>query len=184
MSGRTSTRRQRARKRLARRGMAGFTLIEVLVSLAIAMLFLALLMQAFGSIRRQAAAPGELAGAATLARSLLAEARTKKLSPDDSGEGTSGRYRWRVTVTPVELGDPAPSENRERAASRSRDKATSTATETHVASQPTPDTTGPAHAEAPLPLYRVAVEVVTPSGRRDRLEGLVVPPSPPAKQTK
>lgn len=171
MSGRTSSRRQRARKRLARRGMAGFTLIEVLVSLAIAMLFLATLMQAFGSIRLQAAAPGELAGAATLARSLLAEARTKRLSPDDSGEGTSGRYRWRMTVTPVELGDPP-----------SSDKAP--AAETYAASQPTPDATGPAHAEAPLSLYRVAVEVVTPSGRRDRLEGLVTPPPPPAKQTK
>ncbi len=170
MSGRTSTRRQHARQRLARRGMAGFTLIEVLVSLAIAMLFLATLMQAFGSIRLQAAAPGELAGAATLARSLLAEARTKKLSPDDSGEGTSGHYRWRVTVTPVELGDPP-----------SRDKAPAAAS---PEAAPPPDATGPAHAEAPLSLYRVAVEVVTPSGRRDRLEGLVTPPPPPAKQTK
>lgn len=170
MSGRSDTRRQRARKRLARRGMAGFTLIEVLVSLAIAMLFLATLMQAFGSIRLQAAAPGELAGAATLARSLLAEARTKKLSPDDSRDGTSGRYRWRMTVTLVEFADPEPT----------------TAPASSAAPSPAhpPDATGPQHAEASLPLYRVAVEVVTPSGRRDRLEGLVVPPRPPSPQAK
>jgi prepilin-type N-terminal cleavage/methylation domain-containing protein len=184
MSGRSDTRRQRARRRLARRGMTGFTLIEVLVSLAIAMLFLTTLMQAFGSIRLQAAAPGELAGAATLARSLLAEARTKKLSPDDSRDGTSGAYRWRMTVTPVELADPPPPDIRARPATPAPADAPEASQKTNAASPSTSDATGPQHAQAPLPLFRVAVEVVTPSGRHDRLEGLVVPPPPPVRQTK
>jgi prepilin-type N-terminal cleavage/methylation domain-containing protein len=85
------------------RTQAGFTLIEVLVALAILGVALPVLLAAFGDTLRRTREDEAHMTAASYAQSLLAAAGTEK--PLEIGE-TSGDfgpgYRWRLSVTPYE----------------------------------------------------------------------------------
>ena len=80
---------------------SGFTLIEVLVALAIAGVALAAIVGVFSSsVAGQTAADGA-AAALAVAEDHMADAEaTAILRPGDSTGVFAGRYRWRVVVAP------------------------------------------------------------------------------------
>jgi len=83
------------------KGEAGFTLVEVIVALAILALGLSVLLESIsGSLRRTATA-ARMAEAGALAQSLLAEVGTDRaIKPEDtSGEFPNG-YRWHLKMQP------------------------------------------------------------------------------------
>ncbi len=87
--------------RVMRKGEAGFTLVEVIVALAILALGLSVLLGSIsGSLRRTANA-ARMAEAGALAQSLLAQVGTDlQIRPDDSfGEFPNG-YRWHLRMQP------------------------------------------------------------------------------------
>lgn len=77
----------------------GFTLIEVLVSLAILALSLGVLYQSFGWTLRRTAALSNEEAAWLAAQSLLAEVRTRPLFEPGTSEGEGpGGLRWHTRV--------------------------------------------------------------------------------------
>lgn len=93
--------RRTARERGLRKGEAGFTLVEVIVALAILSLGLSVLLGSIsGSLRRTANA-ARMAEAGALAQSLLAKVGTDlPIRPDDSFGQFPNGYRWHVRMQP------------------------------------------------------------------------------------
>ncbi|MEI9886380.1 MAG: prepilin-type N-terminal cleavage/methylation domain-containing protein [Rhizomicrobium sp.] len=84
----------------------GFTLVELLVSLAILSVALAVLLAAISSSLDRSRLGRDEALAQSLVQSLLARAGTE--GPLRGGEGVyAGGYRWRLAVTPYGGGDDA-----------------------------------------------------------------------------
>lgn len=78
---------------------AGFSLVEVLLALAIAGLMLGATAGVFRNGILGHANAGDAAMAASLAEQKLAEAGVTAALRPGSSQGTFGRFRWRVTVT-------------------------------------------------------------------------------------
>ncbi len=84
------------------RGRAGFTLIEVLVALAIAALGLGALMAAAGQGLGNVAAADRFIDATRRAQSRLAIAEVAPApGPGEASGDDGGGYVWRVTIQPV-----------------------------------------------------------------------------------
>ena len=81
----------------------GFSLIEVVVALAILALALGSLMQLFGAAARSATLTGERNQALALAESRLALLSAETVLTEGESSGTfDEKYRWRVRVAPFE----------------------------------------------------------------------------------
>ena len=93
--------------RSPRRTAQGFTLIEVIVAIVVAVLCLTALAGVFGGAMRSAAAADELARLAVAAESILASAGLERPIVDGSEEGSdeSLRLHWVLTVVPEPTSD-------------------------------------------------------------------------------
>jgi general secretion pathway protein I len=79
----------------------GFSLLEMVVAIAILAVSLAVLYQAVGGATRNVRADERYAYAVELARSLLAaNAQVPASGFDDAGE-TSGEFKWQVSTVPA-----------------------------------------------------------------------------------
>lgn len=88
---------------MSRRRERGFTLIEVLIALAILGVALPVLLAAFGNTLRHMREAEARLIAASLAQSLLAGAGTEAPLRLGSSDGEAdGGYRWRLLVAPYE----------------------------------------------------------------------------------
>ena len=96
--------------RMARRAAGGFSLLEMVVAVAIMAISLSVLYRAAGGATRSVGVDEKMVYAVELARSLVA---LNKLVPAsgmrDEGE-TEGGFQWEVQAEPVVLQDPAPLE--------------------------------------------------------------------------
>ena len=92
-----------------RRAPAVFTLIEVLVALAIAVLVGGLVLGVFGQGLRNTDVADHALRASALAEALLARAgRDLPLEPGEA-TGSEGEFAWTLSVTPLEDADqPGP----------------------------------------------------------------------------
>jgi prepilin-type N-terminal cleavage/methylation domain-containing protein len=100
-----------ASRRRAKRGKAGFALIEVLVAVGIAAVLMAVLIRAFVNTWTGVAVVREEAEGTLLARSLLDEALLRgQLSPG-SQDGTLGRYAWTMATSAQTVTAPAGGNN-------------------------------------------------------------------------
>ena len=86
------------------RGDAGFTLLEVVVAVAILGIALGTAFELLGVGLRAVTASGEYTGAAALAKRKLAETTLLALAPGTAESGADGRYRWTAVVSPDEPG--------------------------------------------------------------------------------
>lgn len=88
---------------------AGFTLIEVLVALAVAGVVLAAIAGVFGSSVTGQETAGNAAAALAVAEAHMADAEAAAvLQPGHSTGVFAGRYRWRVVVAPYKDADAGP----------------------------------------------------------------------------
>lgn len=78
----------------------GFTLLEVLVAMAILAVAVTAVLQLFGQGLRLARASGEHLAATLLASQKLTEVAGGPLVPETS-HGIEGEYRWQATVRPA-----------------------------------------------------------------------------------
>jgi general secretion pathway protein I len=93
--------RRRGRGR-RRRGSAGFTLLEVLVAVVILALSLSALMSAFGTGVRGLSTIDNHLRARLLAQSLLAEWSQHRALRPGQIRGSSDRFAWAISVTPLD----------------------------------------------------------------------------------
>ena len=94
--------------RTARRGDQGFSLLEMLVAIAILGLCLGVLYQSTSGATRNVRADERYAYGVELARSLLANySRVPAAGVNEQGE-TQGEFRWQVASSPVEQRRGAP----------------------------------------------------------------------------
>lgn len=90
------------------KGTRGFSLLEMVVAVAILGISLGALYQAAGSATRTVAIDEKTAYAVELARSLLAiNATVPMAGMDDSGE-TGGGFEWSVAAAPIEVPAESP----------------------------------------------------------------------------
>lgn len=86
----------------------GFSLLEMVVAVAILGISLGALYQAAGGATRTVAIDEKTAYAVELARSLLANHAIVPLGGmEESGE-TGGRFQWSVSAVPIELEEESP----------------------------------------------------------------------------
>lgn len=97
---------RRARKLQSdERGEAGFTLVEVIVALAMLSIGLSLVLSLISGGLNRTGSAGRMAEAGSLAQSLLAQVGTDwPIKPDDRGGSSPNGYRWHLTMFPY--GDP------------------------------------------------------------------------------
>jgi len=81
----------------------GFTLLEVVVAIALLGAVLATGMQLLATGLRSVKASGDISQAVILARQKLGELTVRKLEPQTS-EGVAGGYRWTAEIAPEEGG--------------------------------------------------------------------------------
>lgn len=92
-----------------RRLEAGFTLIEVVVALAIAGVALVAIARVFGSSVAGEATASSAAAALAVAEEQMADAEATVVLRPGSSEGIfAGRYRWRTVITPYKDADAGP----------------------------------------------------------------------------
>jgi general secretion pathway protein I len=90
-----------ARNRRLRKGEAGFTLVEVIVALAILALGLSVLLGSISGSLRQTANAARMAEASALAQSLLAEVGADRpIKPEQSSGQFANGYRWHLKMEP------------------------------------------------------------------------------------
>ncbi len=80
----------------------GFTLLEVLVALAVLSIALGALLPLFAGGLQGAAVAGDQVMATLAAKSLLAELEAGPLMPGTTGGDLEGGGRWRLDVQPAE----------------------------------------------------------------------------------
>jgi general secretion pathway protein I len=87
--------------RRLRKGEAGFTLVEVIVALAILSLGLTVLLGSMSGSLRQTGNAARMAEAGALAQSLLAEVGTdREIKPEESSGQFADGYRWHLKMEP------------------------------------------------------------------------------------
>jgi len=93
-----------ARGRWPAVGVGGFTLLEVVVALALLGLILVTCLELLGIGLRSVKASGDVTQAVILARQKLGELSIQDPKPEVA-EGVSGNYRWTTEMAPEEQGD-------------------------------------------------------------------------------
>jgi prepilin-type N-terminal cleavage/methylation domain-containing protein len=149
---------------------AGFTLIEVLVASAVAVVMLVALLRAFSGIWDLGTRVREEAEGMIVARAVLEAAGTREALSVRAQEGRAGAYRWAVAIEQLPIAAPPPLP--EVVAARRRLTATASADEDEDGDEEGGDDA------ANWQLYRIRVAVVAPSGRRTLLESLKLGPAP------
>lgn len=86
---------------------AGFSLLEVLIALVIAMIAITELTHGGGVALRMADTAARHEMAASLARSVLAE-QTLALTPGERSGVAADGFAWRVTMRPISTARPVP----------------------------------------------------------------------------
>jgi len=80
---------------------AGFTLIEVLVAVTVAIILGGALVRFFGDVRARSTRAEDTLAAWTVARAVLEQATAKPALSATSAVGASGSYSWRLEVFPM-----------------------------------------------------------------------------------
>jgi prepilin-type N-terminal cleavage/methylation domain-containing protein len=87
------------RPRFARRAIAGFTLLEVMIATAISAVGIVSLLELFSGSTRLVGASAEQTEAVIVARSIMDAALWQSdLDASDEANGHSGKYRWRIEI--------------------------------------------------------------------------------------
>lgn len=92
---------ERPRRRPSSR--AGFTLIEVLVAVTVAVILGGALVRFFGGVRMQAARAEDTLSAWTVARAVIEQATASPSLTGAATVGAVGAYGWRLEVIPIGL---------------------------------------------------------------------------------
>jgi type II secretory pathway pseudopilin PulG len=145
---------------------AGFTLIEVIVAGAVAVVLLVALLRAFASIWDLNSRVREDAESMIVARAVLETASTRSALSAKSEQGNAGNYGWGVTIAEAPLNIQEVSVPKIKLASPTR-----TAGEDEDEEEKRDE-----KAAAKFQLYRIQVVVRAPSGRRTSLETLRLAP--------
>jgi prepilin-type N-terminal cleavage/methylation domain-containing protein len=157
---------------MARRysGTAGFSLVEVLVALAIAALMTAMLTRFVAGTRVNAAKVTEVIEMAALGETLMARtASSQKLAPGRT-QGRQDVFAWRIDIAPVSF---------EATATRVREKESAPAGAEQAGSVAMPaepqSIARPAGNWAP---YRVAIFIQSSSGQSYAIDTIRLGPGP------
>jgi type II secretory pathway pseudopilin PulG len=174
------------RKPDERRRSAGFVLIEVLVTAAVAAVLLAAVMRAYSSLWSGIGAVREEIEAMLVARAVIEASTPRTNLVPLTQEGRTGRYVWSIAIASTGIvqqqqqqqpGQPAPIGQPGLGASgQAAGQAGLGATGGQAAGQPQDQQNNPdgqqegGAREAPWTLFRIAVAVRAPSGRRTDVE--------------
>lgn len=94
--------------RAGRSSRAGFTLIEVLVAVTVAIILGGALVRFFGDVRARSTRSEDTLAAWTVARAILEQTTAKPGLTATTAVGAAGRYGWRLEITPIgEITPPA-----------------------------------------------------------------------------
>jgi Tfp pilus assembly protein PilE len=148
------------RKPMASRANAGFVLIEVLVAVGVAAALMAVLIRSFSQTWSGVNIVREEAEGTLLARSMMAAALQRDKLVAGSQEGTAGRYAWKMTTAvmavPTVASQPKQPQQQQQ--------------QQQGASQPNQQPQQNADNQVPKVLYHLALVLVGPSGRSNRLD--------------
>ena len=175
----------RRSKPAERRGTEGFVLVEVLVTAAVAAVLLAALMRAISSVWGGIGAVREETEAMLVARAVIeASAPRLNLTPLTQ-QGMSGRYAWTISIasTGIQMSQAPPQAQNQGTAPVAASGATGQSTQNRQSNandgdggrgntNANPNEPGAEQTpqEVPWSLFRIAVAVRAPSGRRTTLE--------------
>ena len=133
------------------RRSAGFSLVEVLVALAVAAMMTGILVKFVAGTRSNSARVGEALDMATMAETLLARTLSNHALQPGRTTGRTGPFRWRIEVQPTPF--------------------TAVARKMHTpagagTTKPEPDKSSRESIATPWVAYRIAVAIEAPSGRK------------------
>ena len=176
------------RKSDERRHAAGFVLVEVLVTAAVAAVLLAAVMRAYSSLWSGIGAVREETEAMLVARAVIEASTPRTNLVPLTQEGVTGRYAWSIAIadtgivaTPGQQTNPFDQQQQQQQrpgqiAPMGQAGLLAPGTQTGSGSQPGDERNNPdgqaesGPRELPWTLFRVAVAVRAPSGRRTSLE--------------
>lgn len=163
-------------------GSDGFVLIEVLVTAAVAAVLLAALMRAFSTVWGNIGGVREETEAMLVARAVIEASTPRHNLVPLTQQGTSGRYAWTISIasTGIQMSDTPPQGQNQGAAPVASSNVTSqSTTQNRTTNTNDEDSTAPGTGEGsqeqaaqqpPWALFRIAVAVRAPSGRRTTVE--------------
>jgi prepilin-type N-terminal cleavage/methylation domain-containing protein len=163
---------------------AGFSLVEVLVALAIAAMMTVMLVRFVGGTRVSAARISEALEMATMAETLLARVASGQDVHPGRTVGRAGAFLWRIEIQPITFTATA-RRTHERAARESAETGAEKATTRSAGKAMKADAESSGRAGAALNnwiTYRVAVAVEAPSGRKHVADTVRVGAPPLAAQ--
>ncbi|MPZ56886.1 MAG: prepilin-type N-terminal cleavage/methylation domain-containing protein [Rhizobiales bacterium] len=148
----------------------GFALIEVLVTAAVAAVLLAALMRAFSSVWSGIGGVREETEAMLVARAAIDASTPRMNLVPITQEGMSGRYAWSISIANTGIQSVAAVQQGQNPPTPPN--ATGQATGQSVPGRQTAegDQDEETNREPPWSLFRIAVAVRAPSGRRTSLE--------------
>ena len=164
----------------------GFMLVEVLVTAAVAAVLLAVLMRGFSTVWGGIGAVREETEAMLVARAVIDASTPRNNLAPLTQEGKSGKYAWRISIVNTGLQSTTGQQNQSSPsffnASGQQDQRPTTFFNASGQQNQNPDQResdqprdegqeGQARPqELPWTLFRIAVAVLAPSGRRTTLE--------------
>jgi hypothetical protein len=157
------------RKRGKRSRTDGFVLVEVLVTAAVAAVLLAALMRAFSSVWGGIGAVREEAEAMLVARAVIDASTPRVNMAPLAQEGMSGRYAWSVSVINTGIQSATTEQTQRQPASLVSAPGQPTTRQTD-SEEPREGGQQEESREVPWTLFRIAVAVRAPSGRRTTVE--------------
>jgi hypothetical protein len=175
------------RKPDERRRSAGFVLVEVLVTAAVAAVLLAAVMRAYSSLWSGIGAVREETEAMLVARAVIEASTPRTNLVPLTQEGMTGRYAWSIAIadtgivaTPGQQTNPFDQQQQQprpgQVAPMGQAGLLGAGMQTGSGSQPGDERNNPdgqpegGPRELPWTLFRIAVAVRAPSGRRTSLE--------------
>jgi Tfp pilus assembly protein PilE len=159
---------------------AGFILVEVLVTAAVAAVLLAALLRAFSTVWSGIGAVREETDAMLVARAVIEASTPRHNLVPLTQQGTSGRYAWTISIasTGIQMAQSAPEGQNQGAApvaptgapGQANQNRPQTTGDENAAPGNNPNGDEPTNQEPPWALFKIAVAVRAPSGRRTTLE--------------
>ncbi len=155
------------------KGTAGFSLVEVLVAVAIAAALSTVLVRFIGNARTNAASIEDRLNMAILSGNLLEELPIQKIRAGRI-DGHTGRFLWRIDIVPVGFGVRALKMSTANKPKKKDDQAANPlGISAPIAAAPSPAATK-ANFEAKWVPFRVAVYVQSAAGRSYRIETIKI----------